>query len=49
MKTKMGRVIITFLDTGIGGKTDQAIVGSGVMAHERVEWKGNICVTHRRL
>ena len=45
----MGGVIGTFLDTCIGGYKYHAVEGSGVTAHERVECKGNRCVTHRGL
>ena len=45
----MGWVIGSFLDTGIGGKTEHAIKGSRVPEYERVEWKGKICVTNRGL
>ena len=49
LKLNMGRAILRFLDTGIGGKTDPAIEGYGVTAHERVEWQEKICVTYRGL
>ena len=33
LKPQMGRLIESFLGTGIGGKTDHCIKGPGVTAH----------------
>ena len=47
LKPKMGRVIGSFRDTWVGGKKYHTTKGSGVTAHEIVDWQGNLCVTHR--
>ena len=49
LKLNVGWVIGSFLDMGFGGKTYNSIEGSGFTAHERLEWQGNIFVTHRIL
>ena len=49
LKLKIVWVIENFLGTGIGGTKSNIIGGSGVTAHEKVEFKENICVTRQGL
>ena len=49
LKSNMDWVIGSLLETGIGGSSVHIIKGSGVMAHNSVECKGNLCTTQRGL
>ena len=43
----MGRMIGSLLDTGTRGANAHITKGYGVTAHEMLERKGNMCVTHQ--
>ena len=43
----MGRMIRSLLDTGTRGANAHIIKGYVMTAHERLERKGKMCVTHQ--